>query len=257
MKHSVKTLALLPLLAFAILLIALAGPFKASAASAASPGHTSVQAQHFSVPRMFSKNSQQSINWSGYAAVNGHYTSVSANWTQPSVKCTRTAYAAFWVGLDGDGSNSVEQTGADSDCQGRSPTYYAWYEMYPNLPVDLSNPVSPGDSMSASVTAGSNGSFKLVISDQTRGWSFQTTQTLQGAQLASAEAIAEAPSNQFGVLPLADFGTVNFSNTVVNGQSIGSFGPQEIVMATRTGTVKAQPSSLSGGTAFSVTWKHS
>ena len=257
MQHRVKTLTLLPTLTFALLLIALAIPLNASAASLARSEHTSVRIQHSYVPRMFIKNSQQSTNWSGYAAVSGHYTSVSASWTEPSVSCSGTAYAAFWVGLDGDGSGTVEQTGADSDCNGSTPTYYAWYEMYPNLPVNISHTVKAGDSMSASVTAGSNGSFNLAISDQTQGWSFKTTKTLKRAKLASAEVIAEAPSSGSGVLPLADFGTVNFSGSTVNGQTIGSFNPQEIVMVTSGGTVKAQPSSLSGGTAFSVTWEHS
>ena len=257
MKHRVKPLTLLPMLTLAFLLLPLAGPLHASAAREATARQTSGAAQHFSAPRAFIKNSQQSLNWSGYAAISGHYTSVSASWTQPTVTCNSTAYAAFWVGLDGDGSNTVEQTGSDSDCQGRSPTYYAWYEMYPNPPVYLSDPVHPGDAMSASVTSGSKSSFKLIISDSTQGWTFQTTKTLRRAKLASAEAIAEAPSSQNGVLPLADFGTMNFSSTMVNGQSIGSFNPQEIVMVTQGGTVKAQPSSLSGGTAFSVTWEHS
>jgi hypothetical protein len=173
------------------------------------------------------------------------------------VSCSGTAYAAFWVGLDGDGSSTVEQTGADSDCSGSTPTYYAWYEMYPSYPVNLSNTVRPGDSMSASVTTNGSGSFTLTISDHTQGWTYTTKKTLRSARLASAEVIAEAPSSSRGVLPLANFGTVNFSSSTVNGQSIGSFNPQEIVMATSSGTVKAQPSSLSGGTNFSVTWKHS
>jgi len=65
----------------------------------------------------------QSTNWSGYAATgaNGAFSSVSASWTEPAATCTsnrrRTAqYAAFWVGLDGYSSGSVEQTGTDSDC---------------------------------------------------------------------------------------------------------------------------------------------
>ena len=206
---------------------------------------------------MFIKNSQ-SLNWSGYAATGGRYTKVSAKWTAPKVKCSgATTYSSFWVGLDGDGSGTVEQTGTESDCQGASASYFAWYEMFPKFPVKIGHPVFPGDAMSASVTAGSNSSFKLAISDHTQGWTFQTTKTLRGAKLASAEAIAEAPSSQSGVLPLADFGTVKFSSTMVNGKSIGSFHPDEIVMATSGGTVKAQPSALSGGTAFSVTWKHS
>lgn len=256
MKHKVKTLMLLPLLTFALLLLAVAGFFNASTARAASSEHTSVPAQHFSARPQFIKHSQ-STNWSGYAAIKGRYTSVSASWTVPTVTCSSTAYSSFWVGLDGDGSSTVEQTGTDSDCQGRTPTYYAWYEMYPSYPVNLSKPVHPGDAMSASVTSGSNSSFKLVISDSTQGWTFQTTKTLRSAKLASAEVIAEAPSSISGVLPLANFGTVQFSNAMVNSRSIGSFNPDEIVMATSKGTVKAQPSALSGGTAFSDTWKHS
>jgi hypothetical protein len=255
-KHRVKTLAFLPLLTFALLLITLVGPLNASAATSR---HISTPARHFSALPSFIKNTKtKSLNWSGYAAVSGHYTSVSASWTQPSVTCSsKTTYSSFWVGLDGDGSNSVEQTGSEGDCQGGRAVYYAWYEMYPKYPVTINHPVHPSDSMSASVTAGSNSSFKLVISDSTQGWSYQTTQKLVGAALASAEAIAEAPSSISGVLPLANFGKVNFSSTMVNGKSIGSFNPQEIVMETSGGIVKAQPSALSGGTAFSVTWKHS
>jgi hypothetical protein len=69
--------------------------------------------------------------------------------------------------------------------------------------------------------------------------------------------IAEAPSSSGGVLPLTNFGTANFSAAMANGQAIGSFKPDKITMATSSGTVKASPSSLSGGTAFSVAWKHS
>ena len=250
---------LLPPLVLTLLLITLAGPLHASAASVASSGHASAPT-HFTAPIKFYKNSTtQSTNWSGYAATGGSgaYSSVSASWTVPSVTCSQTAYSSFWVGLDGYNSSTVEQTGTDSDCSGSTPTYYAWYEMYPKFPVNLTNTVKPGDSMSASVSAGSNQSFTLVISDSTQHWTFQVTKKSSNAKRSSAEVIAEAPSSSGGVLPLADFGTVNFSNSMANGQAIGNFNPVEIVMVTSTGTVKAQPSALSGGTAFSVTWKHS
>ena len=56
----------------------------------------------------------ESTNWSGYAATTGTYTSVSASWTQPAGTCSRgDQYAAFWVGLDGYTSSSVEQTGSE------------------------------------------------------------------------------------------------------------------------------------------------
>ena len=198
-----------------------------------------------------------SSNWSGYSAVNGRYTSVSANWTQPTASCTSaTTYSSFWVGLDGDGSNTVEQTGTSADCSGGAPRYYAWYEMYPKFPVNLSLAIRPGDSISGSVTTDGSGNFTLTIRNNSTGQSFTTTQRSKKARLASAEAIAEAPSGSGGVLPLTNFGTVNFSATTVNGQAIGNFNPDKIDMVSGS-TVKAQTSALSGGTNFSVTWKHS
>ena len=198
-----------------------------------------------------------SSNWSGYSAINGRYTSVSANWTQPTASCTsQTTYSSFWVGLDGDGSNTVEQTGTSADCSGGRPSYYAWYEMYPKFPVNLSIAVRPGDSMSGSVTTSGNGRFTLTITNNTTHASYQTTQMLKRAQLRSAEVIAEAPSSSGGVLPLTNFGAANFSAATVNGQSIGSFNPDRIDMVAN-GVTKATTGSLSGGTSFSVAWKHS
>ena len=197
-----------------------------------------------------------SSNWSGYSAVNGSYTSVSANWLQPTASCTSaTTYSSFWVGLDGDGSSTVEQTGTSADCSGGSPRYYAWYEMYPKFPVNLSLTIKPGNAISASVTTDGAGRFTLTITNNSTGQSFVTTQHLNRARLASAEAIAEAPSSSGGVLPLTNFGTATFTGTTVNGQPIGSFNPDKIDMVSGS-TVKAQTSALSGGTNFSVAWKH-
>lgn len=203
----------------------------------------------------------QSTNWSGYATTGTTYSSVIGHWTEPTASCGsgQTAYSSFWVGIDGDTTSSVEQTGTDADCSSGTPTYYAWYEMYPKFPVNLSNTVRPGDSMSASVTFGGSGSFTLTISDSSQGWTFTTHQTSKKAKRGSAEWIAEAPSGSGGVLPLANFGTVSFSSCDANGVSISSNpNPDEIVMVTSSGTVKAQPSGLgSGGSSFSVAWKHS
>jgi peptidase A4-like protein len=197
-----------------------------------------------------------STNWAGYSATGSTFTDVSATWKQPSVSCTSAdAYSSFWVGLDGDGSNTVEQIGTDADCSSGRPVYYAWYEMYPKFPVNLTLAIHPGDTITASVHAGAGGSFTLSIRDATTGKTFTTTQKLRHAKLASAEVIAEAPSSG-GVLPLANFGSVGFSAAMVNGQPIGSFSPDRINMVSGS-TTKASTSALSGGTAFSVTWKHS
>jgi len=201
----------------------------------------------------------KSSNWSGYDVVGGPFTSVSSSWTQPKATCTATlTYAAFWVGLDGDGSNSVEQTGSDADCHAGTAHYYAWYEMYPRGPVTFSNPVQPGDAFSASVTSTGSGHFTLVITDSTRNWTQTVHATYKPAKLESAEVIAEAPTST-AVLPLTDFGRVSFTSAMVDGVPLGTAGPdRKLVMVTYPGeVVKAQPGPLTGGSAFSITWKHS
>ncbi|WNI14430.1 G1 family glutamic endopeptidase [Actinacidiphila sp. ITFR-21] len=197
-----------------------------------------------------------SSNWAGYAATGATFTSVSASWVQPSVTCTSsTAYSSFWIGLDGDGSNSVEQTGSEADCSGGRAQYYSWYEMYPAYPVNYSNAVSAGDHFTATVSV-SGTTYTLTLSDTTQGWTKTTTKRQSGLADASAEVIAEAPSSSSGVLPLAHFSTASFSNATANGQAIGNYGPDKINMASGS-TTKATTSALSGGTAFSVTWNHS
>jgi Peptidase A4 family len=229
-------------------------------AIAAAPATTSGSVASRSTPLLAPNHKishSASTNWSGYSAINGRYTSVSANWTQPAASCTSQAtYSSFWVGLDGDGSNTVEQTGTSADCSGGAPRYYAWFEMYPKFPVNLSLAIRPGDSMSGSVTTSGNGRFTLAIRNNSTGGTFTTTQTLKRARLASAEAIAEAPSSSGGVLPLTNFGTVSFSAVTVNGQAIGAFNPDRIDMVSN-GVTKAATSALSGGTNFSVAWRHS
>ena len=233
---------------------ALVGVLAIAAALSATAGGAASSMRHGPIHK---RTNSTSTNWSGYAVTGGRYTSVSSSWTQPAASCSGTAYSSFWVGLDGDTSNTVEQTGTDADCSGSTPHYYAWYEMYPKYPVNYSNTVKPGDHMSASVTTNGSGSFTLTISDSTQGWSRTTTARLKSAKLASAEVIAEAPSSSGGVLPLANFGTVSFSGATVNGSVLTgtTAGLDKITMQSGS-TVKAQPGSISNG-AFSVAWKHS
>jgi len=193
-------------------------------------------------------------NWSGYVATGGGYTSVSASWTEPGVVCgSQRTYSSFWIGLDGDGSNSVEQIGTEADCSGGHAAYSAWYEMYPQGPVAISGAISPGDAIHATVTYGGSGHFTLVLADQSKGWSRSVSAQLANPALASAEVIAEAPSDAGGVLPLSDFGTVRFTGASANGAGLGSFGPDPVTM-TNGGTTKAAPGPISGSGDFSVTW---
>ncbi len=198
-----------------------------------------------------------STNWSGYAVTGGTgaFHSVSASWTQPTATCSGgSKFASFWVGLDGFSSNSVEQTGTDSDCSGRTPQYYGWYEMFPAFPVNFSNPVSPGDSMSASVTFSGSTTFTLVLKDNSKGWTQTITKNQSGLARSSAEVITEAPSSSSGVLPLADFNTIHYSTSSANGTSLGSQSPTSITMVNSSGADKDSTSAITSGGAFSNTW---
>jgi len=211
-----------------------------------------------------------STNWSGYAVTGSAFTSAEASWIVPTATCSSGHdYAAFWVGIDGYSSKTVEQTGTDSDCVGKKPSYYAWYEFYPQYPVEVNMTITPGDRMSASVVY--NGSeFTVTITDVTTGKSYSKSSKVAGAKRSSAEWIAEAPCCRASgaPVPLADFGTVLFGedSTSVSGTGyaqdsstngpIGSFSTiEQITMERGGGVKKAIPSGLSGdGTSFSVNW---
>ncbi|WP_042377538.1 G1 family glutamic endopeptidase [Streptacidiphilus melanogenes] len=192
-------------------------------------------------------------NWGGYAATGSGFTSVSASWTEAKATCNSTndLYAP-WVGIDGYGSSTVEQTGVATDCSSGSPVDQAWYEMYPANPVYLSTgsyPVSAGDHISASVTYAGSRKYTLKLTDSTRGWTYTTSKTLSASR-ASAEVIIESPT---GAYP--NFGTLSFTSATVNGASLGSSGPTALDPSSN-GTTEARTSALSGGTSFTETFLH-
>jgi hypothetical protein len=238
----------------------------------------------------------ESTNWAGYAVTGnkGSVTDVKGSWRVPAVTCSSTpnGYSSYWVGIDGWTSSTVEQIGTDSDCVSLSgtkdtPTYYAWFEFYPNpaYVIEFPEAVMPGDTISAEVSVAgttSNGprgnaasagtKFTVTLTDVTTGYTFTTSTSVSKAEQTSAEWIVEAPccgtKNQ--VLPLALFGTVDLGGdwtgqaggaATVNGTSgaISSFGAnvQESVMVSESNpaVAKAEPSALStDGTSFTVTW---
>jgi Peptidase A4 family len=166
---------------------------------------------------------QMSQNWSGYVVTSNSgqsYSSVSGSWVQPRIDPSSTgdASSAFWIGLGGssDSSSALEQVGTGADVSGGQTTYYAWYELVPAAQQRLSLQVNPGDHMSARV--GVQGSSVTVsISDQTTGQAATKTLHMDSPDTSSAEWIAEAPALETGagaqILPLADFGSVTFTNT--------------------------------------------
>jgi hypothetical protein len=174
--------------------------------------------------------SLQSVNWAGYAASFGTTTFrfVSAQFTAPSLDCTGVtaasgAWSAHWVGLDGfrATSTTVEQTGLLAGCNGTTPVYAPFWEMFPNAPGYPSITVNAGDTISMSVYYNrSTHKFTLTFSDTTNGQKFTRTRACPAGATCrrnSAEAISEAPfdTTTSSVLPLADFQTASFANVSI------------------------------------------
>lgn len=214
-----------------------------------------------------------SSNWSGITldtTTTKAVSAVSGSWAVSTATGTNVAYSATWVGIDGDVSNTVEQIGTESDTAagakgtyGAGVQYYAWFEMYPansheitigtsiTTGKSVAAKVEAGDQITASVTwLGTTGSgrraednYRLTITDSTEGWTFTTTQNLGAGQIGardSAEWVEEAPSGSRGVLPLANFGSVTFTNATatINGTTgtIGSFAGKPFIANYGTST---------------------
>jgi hypothetical protein len=216
--------------------------------------------------------------WAGYAVTGTGFTSVHGSWTVTAVDCKKTpnSDSSEWVGIDGWNSATVEQTGTDADCDGKTPYYYVWYEFYP-LDTMVINDVSikPDDKFSATVTYDGGHDYTVTITNDTTGEYFTKEVKFDGADGSgapprnSAEWIMEMDGNElsdFGVAPFGEYftgvsgGTDEATSSSESGP-IAEFGNavQESI-TTRNGSsgskVTAKPSALSpDGASFTVTWK--
>lgn len=212
--------------------------------------------------------SEQSTNWSGYADSGTGFSEVSGSWTEPTVTCDGWDFSlvGLWVGIDGDGSDSVEQDGTMSMCLFGFAFHFSWWEMYPTNAVQIVGfTVSPGDHITATVQR-TGSSYALSLTDSTNpADSFTTTQTCAANTSSdtcvdtSAEWVAEAPSTLFGISSLADYGTWSLTGATVAAGStsgtISSFPNAAITMVSSSGATESEPGALnSAGNAFEATW---
>src|SRR6266536_2936088 len=190
-----------------------------------------------------SGSTQHSNNWAGYAAFpqnsGGSFRYVQATFTVPAVNCavTADAFSVHWVGLDGFTTKTAEQAGIEADCNGPTPTYSAWWETYPALPIET---VSSGQLFNMWKPCGG-----------------------PSCQNRSAEVISEAPAAA-STLPLANFGIIIYVNIHVTDKSKQRGGIASpnwnhdkiiLVNGTPSHQTLATPGGLFGSRAFSNTWK--
>jgi Peptidase A4 family len=211
------------------------------------------------------KDRSYSTNWSGYAVFNDTFTDAKGNWTVPAADCSsmkgqQLSVAAAFTGIDGYFSRTVEQTGTDTDCIGKTAYYYAWYEFYPAQAFfgdPGTYPVEPGDAMSAEVSE-SGGTVTTTLhnsghSGSPKNWTYTGTAPSSGLALSSAQWILEAPTNR-----LTNFGTITFTGASANNTGLSSYSTSDqdaITMVKHRGTARATPNPSSPpttGDSFSV-----
>ena len=210
-------------------------------------------------PFPFPDSQSTSHNWSGYAATGGSYTSVSGTWSVPQFSATSASgIDATWVGIGGVRSNDLIQAGTQQTVTGSGRTQYqAWIEMLPRASRPVPLKVHAGDSITVSISEQSANQWEIDFTNNTTGQTYETVQQYASTH-SSADWVEEAPSGgRGGVLPLDDFGTIQFSNAtaIKNGQSvtIADAGARAITMVGNNDRPLAVPSALGDdGASFSV-----
>jgi hypothetical protein len=230
----------------------------------------------------------ESTNWSGYIVPSSALiTAVSGQWTVPTLNCAATpsGSAAIWVGIGGYGwptggtSGVLLQTGVRTDCANGVPQYAGWFEEYPSIPNTSKDfigfPVSPGDSIQASIFQGSSGAWETKVDDLTtglsgvmvtgEGWgvsadagdgSFREQGSTAGLSYSggyTTEWIVEDFTQPDGSLvPFADYGSVSFTG-LTTSLAPWSLTTDEGVAMAQNGVVLSTPSPPSND-GFSVTY---
>lgn len=183
---------------------------------------------------------QYSSNWAGAVLIGSGYTTVSGEFTVPSVSAPSGAggfgsggesCASAWVGIDGDTcETAILQTGVDFCYEGGQASYSAWYEWYPDYAYDFSGiSISEGDSIKVTVEASSESTGSATVENLTNGQS--VTHRFSGSTQGdlcetNAEWIVEDFESNGSLVSFADFGTVTFTNAEAtsNGRTVGPSG---------------------------------
>lgn len=216
-----------------------------------------VLAQQTTTPALNAASiSSLSKNWSGYRATGGTFTGVGGSWTVPKSSAAGTSADATWIGIGGVSTRDLIQTGTNTVFTNGQASYRAWYELLPANSREIPLAISPGDSITASISRQSNNSWHLSFADNTSGKNYQTDVNYSSSQ-SSAEWIEEALSSGRSIIPLDNFGTVNFSGlwTVENGTRLtpAQAGAKAIAMSNDLGQTIARSSVLgSDGASFAI-----
>jgi len=209
-----------------------------------------------------------SRTWAGYVVDSDlekpheQVVNVNASWTVPRVSVYSTdTFSSAWIGIGGRFDKTLIQTGTEHDAVDGNEFYAAWYELLPDQAIRIPDmSISPGDLITASITLvdSDTDEWSIKIYDATTGQRFHQTFTYNSSRL-SAEWIVESPTVEAQVSPLANFGTVTFTDAHVkigaNVGAIGSFSYSQVIMTNDLSVQLTAVSPLSAeGSSFNVTY---
>jgi hypothetical protein len=199
----------------------------------------------------------ESTNWSGYVdtGTQAKFTQVTGSWTVPTVTPGPTGYSSTWVGIDGTDTSDLIQAGTEQDWSPQGEVYYSWYEVLPATSMYL-GAVYPGDQISVDIVSAGTASWTITVDDVTQRtvWSGAVSYSAPGT---SAEWVEEAPTNATSskLFPLANFGSVQFSNLGIGGPGTAAATVSPVFMVTKMGgAIQAYPGNYDVSTdSFGIT----
>ena len=181
---------------------------------------------------------------------------MSGTWIVPSVAVTTAGADATWVGIGGATSTDLIQAGTQAIVSQGAVEYEAWIETLPQPSQTVPLSVAAGDTVRVTIAQQSTDTWAIEIADTTTGRSYTTTITYQSS-LSSAEWIEEAPSSGRQIVPLDEFGALEFvsGSAVVDGktETLSAAGATAITMIDRYGAAVATPSAVGAdGASFTI-----
>jgi hypothetical protein len=248
-------------LVYCALLVALSWLALSSAPGSAAPRHRTVARHVMGLHRRHAGGKQQSLNWAGYIRTGAHFTSAAGSWNVPTLKSTHNGFSSTWVGIDGATANDryLIQTGTEADVVGGRRGYRAWWEII--TPTDVAPEtvfpgltIHPGDSITASVSRNSNGTWTLRLRDNTTGRAAAHTAPFAGPG-ATAEWIQEDTWVNGYISTAPNWGSVTFRRLQLDHANPHLKPSEAVDIVDGKGTREAStgaPTATGGG--FTVTW---
>lgn len=193
----------------------------------------------------------------GYVITPSALRSVSASWTVPTVTCTAPqASVGVAVLLGNRDTGHYVTVGVDIDCAAGKPAYAAWLHVSGSRRALIPNKVGPGDLIEAAMKSAPGG-FSGSLGNQTRGWA-DIIGGPEGflADQAGILAFRTRSGAAGGYHPLANFGTLAFTDGRINGKPVeGKL--RRLEMRTDHGLAMARTSKLQKRNGdFRITYLH-